>query len=282
LSKEFGKFENRFCIGASPAQNLDAVFILVDHDGPSYLIAINKADGQDIWKKDRTSRISWSSPALLPIGGKQHLVVSSTGTIDGYDPTTGELLWSKDDVGGNTAPTPTSGGDGLVLIGASPGPRGESTEVASKSNFLLAVADEGEGYKASEVWKAGKAMSSFGSPIMYKGFGYWVNRAGVVFCFDMASGEQKFAERLDESCWATPVGIGDRVYFFGRTGKTTVIQAGPEFKKLATNTLWTSDDEEGSGGRPQFGGLTQYGIAVVDNALLVRTGQVLYCVKDTD
>ena len=94
-----------------------------------------------------------------------------------------------------------------------------------------------------------------------------------------ATAKPKLDGRLDESCWATPLGIGDRIYFFGRTGKTTVIQAGPDFKKLATNRLWEPSGEEESSERPSFGGRTQYGVAAVDDALLVRTGQVLYCVR---
>ncbi len=281
LSNEFGKFQNRFCIGASPTQNDDTVFVLVDHEGPSYLLAVNKADGQDLWKADRSSRMSWSSPAMIEVDGVPQLVISSAGSIDVYDPATGSVLWTRDDVGGNTAPTPTPAGDGLVLIGASPGPRGESTAIASKSNVLLRIGRQDGKFTAAEVWKAGKAMASFGSPIAYQGYGYWVNRAGVVFCFDIASGEEKYASRLDESCWATPIGIGDRIYFFGQTGKTTVIQAGPEFKKLATNTLWEAKDEAPSDGQPNFGGPTQYGVAAVDDALLVRTGEVLYCIKKT-
>lgn len=200
LSKDFGKFKNRFGLGASPTQDENTVFILADHEGPSYLIAINKSDGKNLWKKDRTSRVSWSSPALLQIDGKPQIVISSAGSVDGYDPHTGDLLWTKDDVGGNTAPTPTSGGNNLVLIGASPGPRGESTAIASKSNVLLRISTDNESVTAEEVWRAGKAMSSFGSPITYRGYGYWVNRAGVVYCFDMRTGEEQYSKRLDESC----------------------------------------------------------------------------------
>lgn len=281
LTKEYGPFENRFCLGASPAQDDEHIYILVDHDGPSYLLAIDKATGENKWKTDRSSRISWSSPAILPIDGKPQLVISSAGSVDGYDPQTGQQLWTTEDVGGNTTPTPRSVGDGLFLIGASSGARGETTEAAKQSNGLMRVTMNDGDVAVEKVWIAEKAISSFASPIVHEGFAYWVNRSGVVFCIDVETGEQKYAERLDESAWATPFAIGDRVYFFGRRGDTTVIAAGPEFKKLATNRLWEPEAEATD--QPQrgnFGGDTQYGYAVIDGSLIVRTGGTLYCIRE--
>ena len=283
LTKEYGPLKNRFCIGSSLAQDENNVFVLVDHDGPSYLLAIDKKTGENAWKQERTSRISWSSPALLPINGKAQIVVSSAGSVDGYDPKTGELLWSTDEIGGNTTPTPRSAGDGQFLVGASAGSRGESTEIASTSNCLMRVTTgEDGGPVVSKVWLAEKALSSFSSPIFYKGYGYWVNRAGVVFCFDGKSGEKQYSERLAESNWATPLAVGDRIYFFGRNGETTVIEAGPKFKKLATNRLWEKESEQSGQEqrRGNFGGQTQYGVAAVAGSLVVRTGKVLYCVRN--
>ncbi len=281
LTKEYGPLKNRFCIGSSLAQDENNIFVLVDHDGPSYLIAINKKTGETAWKQERTSRISWSSPALLPINGKTQIVVSSAGTVDGYDPKSGELLWSTDEIGGNTTPTPRTAGDGQFLIGASAGSRGESTEIASTSNCLMRVTIGDDGPLVSKVWLAEKALSSFGSPVYYEGYAYWVNRAGVVFCFDGKTGAKQYSERLAESNWATPLAVGDRIYFFGRNGDTSVIKSGPEFKKLATNRLWKTEVEQADQGqrRGNFGGQTQYGVAAVNGSLVVRTGDVLYCIR---
>ncbi len=110
LSKEYGKFVNKFGLSGSPVQTENAVIVLIDDEGPSYLVAFNKADGKILWKTDRTSRSSWSSPALLTIEGKPQVVISSAGSIDGYDPSTGKLLWTSTEVGGNTATTPLPAG----------------------------------------------------------------------------------------------------------------------------------------------------------------------------
>ncbi|MDA1038765.1 MAG: PQQ-binding-like beta-propeller repeat protein [Planctomycetota bacterium] len=63
LAQDYGPFKNEFGLAASVAQTADRVFLLIDHEGPSYVVAIAKADGRTLWKTDRTSRVSWSSPA---------------------------------------------------------------------------------------------------------------------------------------------------------------------------------------------------------------------------
>ena len=80
------------------------------------------------------------------------------------------------------------------------------------------------------------------------------------------------------------MGIGDRIYFFGKNGDTTVISAGPEFKELATNRLWKAEPKPKpqAEGAPAQEGRTQYGVAVIDGSLLVRTGDILYCVRKMD
>ncbi|MCA9189179.1 MAG: PQQ-like beta-propeller repeat protein, partial [Planctomycetales bacterium] len=257
----------------------EKVFLLIDHEGPSYAMAVNKTNGETIWKTDRSGRMSWSSPSLLEIDGKPQLVASSAGSVDGYDPETGKQLWTYGDVGGNTAPTPIAAGKNQFLLGASPGPRGETRDQAARSNGLMRIEMQDGKPEAKLVWQAGKALSTFASPVVHQGFGYWVNQTGVVFCFDMQTGEEKYSERLAESCWATPVGIDDRIFFFGQKGNTTVIAAGPEHKQLAVNRLWEAEAAEtNEGDRPSFGGRTQYGAVAVGDCLLVRTGDILYCV----
>lgn len=278
LSQEDGaKFQNRFGLAASPTQDDDSVFVLIDHEGPSYLVAIDKRTGKDQWRVERTSRVSWSSPILLTLCGQPQIVVSSAGSVDGYDPETGQLLWTLGGVGGNTAASPVAAGSDSFLIGASGGSRGETTREAAESNGLVRVRKTEDGFQAEKVWLAEKAMSTFASPVAYRGLGYWVNRSGVVFCFDLETGEQAFTERIAESCWATPLPVGDRIYFFGKAGETTVIEAGRDFKQLSVNRLWAPEASEAADSeRPNFGGRTQYGVAATNDSLLLRTGDILY------
>lgn len=322
LTADYGEFEGTIGIAASPVQTADSLILLVDHEGPSYLASIDKRTGETRWQTERTSRVSWATPALVTVGDRQQIVCSSAGTIDGYDVETGKELWTFDGVGGNRHSTPLPIGPGRFLVGASPGMHGEKELEARKSNFAMQIDAAATGFQPKVLWSSDKAMPSFGSPVVHQGHAYWVNKVGVVYCFDAQTGEQRYAQRIKQSCWVTPVGIGDRLYCFGKDGVTTVLATGPEFKVLAENSLWDgasetpqrTDDSEshGSGsaagggsrrGRPMtkaaggsstesagqtnppapggrmFADPIQYGVAAVNGSLLIRTGEVVYCVR---
>ncbi len=65
LSSEYGAFDNNHGLGSSPTQTDSLVILNVEHKGPSYLIAIDKSNGKTVWKTDRKSSSSWSSPIVL-------------------------------------------------------------------------------------------------------------------------------------------------------------------------------------------------------------------------
>lgn len=292
LSTDYGKFKNKFGLAASPLLVDGALIILIDDEGPSYLTALSIADGKTLWKTDRTSRTSWSSPGVVEFDGKKVIVCSSAGSVDGYDPVTGERLWTYEEIGGNTSNTPLDFGAGRFLVGASAGREGEANAFAKKSNLAMTVETVDGKPTPKILWRAEAAASTFASPIVYAGHAYWVNRAGVVYCYDVAIGELKYTERVKQSSWATPLGVGDRIYFFGKDGITTVIRAGAKFEILAENQLWDpeaikpdpaagakEDTEERRRAAANFSGPVQYGIAALDGTLLIRTGEVLYCIR---
>jgi glucose dehydrogenase len=284
LAKDIGKFKNEFGLGSSPVLVDDKLIHLVDDKGPSYLIALNANDGSTAWKTDRTERQSWSSPAVVMVAGKPHVVCSSGGSVDGYDPATGKLLWSMKDVGGNTAATPVPFGDGKFLIAASQGRRGENADVAKISNAAVQVQAKPDGtFEAKKLWIAKGVSLSWASPIVHEGHAYWINTVGALWCIDAQTGTEVYSERLGDSCWATPIGVGKTIYFFGRNGGTTIIAAGPKFEKIRSNKLWepapaAEKGKKGPGGPGNFSTIL-YGVAAVDGAIVMRNGDTVFCVR---
>lgn len=290
LGKEFGPLVAEFGLAASPCQTDNAVFVLLEHDGPGYLIAVEKSTGKTLWKAQRTPRRSWSSPAIVRIENRPQVVISSAGSVDGYQAESGKLLWSFNEVGGNTGTTPMDCGEGRFLVGASAGRQGENAEQAKKSNFLMQVRQEAGRWVTERKWIAEEASPSWASPIVHQGLAYWVNRAGILYCFDLATGQNLYRERTKQSCWATPYAVGDRVYLFGKDGLTTVVAAGKEFKVLAENQLWNLEDlkpetpataetsEERRRAAAMFSGPTLYGYAVAQDRFVIRIGNQAFCV----
>ncbi|MFN8706910.1 MAG: PQQ-binding-like beta-propeller repeat protein [Planctomyces sp.] len=292
LSQKYGKFQNEYGLAASPVLFENLLILLIDHPGPSYVIALDRNTGEQIWKTDRTSRGSWSSPMIFDAPGGAQLLCSSAGTIDGYDLRSGQLLWTFDGVGGNRICSPMSSGEGAFLIGAQTSREFPDKESVKRSNFRMRVSKDGDQWKPEVIWRTEEASPGMASPIAHGGCSYWINRTGAVFCFDTETGKLHYTERIKQSPWATPFALGDRIYVFGKDGLTTVIAAGPAFQILAENQLWDPElikpdqsiidretDPKRKAGAAMHTLPEVSGAAVVSGSLVLRTGNTVYCIR---
>lgn len=257
LTKDYGDFAGNHGVGSSPALSSSGLVVLVEHDGPSYLICLDRATGRNVWKVDREARVSWSSPIVVRTERGEEVLVSSNGLAEAFDAATGERSWFFEGIVGNTVASP-SVSDELLVVGSSE--KGQSRAIR--------LGGRGDVSKSHLAWVAEKASSSFGSPLVHGACVYFVNRAGVAFCTDLATGGLNWSLRLPASCWASPIAAGDRVYFFSTNGTTTILQATPsEPVELAVSSLQTGD--------------RVYGVAAVDGALVFRMESKLVCVRET-
>ena len=278
LVADLGPIRARHGLAASLEQNEEHVFVWVERQKDPYLLALDKATGTTVWKAQGLGGTSWSSPRLIPVGKSFHLVMSGAGKLIGIDPRDGTHVWTFDDIAGNSTPTPVPCGNGRFLIGASKG-RGDSAgQDAAKANGLIQVTSNESGtFNASFVWQAKRATSTFGSPIASEGHAYFVNRAGVVYCLDLLSGEEKYAERIGASVWATPVGVAGRIYLFGKNGTTTVIATGEKFRKIGASETWSAESKSAtSKSSSARGGPVLYAGVIVGDELVLRRGDRLY------
>lgn len=273
---------------------IQIVFVWIERQTDPYVLAVEKATGKTVWKVPGLGAASWSTPALLPVNMDKHLVLSGSGLLAGYDPKDGKRLWSFDGLSGNTIPTPQPCGDGQFLLGATLARGEEGAGKAAASNGIIRITkNEVSNFQVDFKWQCKRATSSFGSPIIHDGLAYFVNGAGVLFCVDAESGEEVYSERIGDSIWATPLAIGNRIYFAGKSGSTTVVEAGRQFRVLAQNRLWDSEGEatdSSKNAKQQSGDLrpaaseqkqrVQYAIATVPGRLLIRSGDAIHCISE--
>lgn len=299
LVKEYGPFTNEFGIGQSLAQNAETVFVLVDDPGVAYLLAVDKKTGKNRWKVSREPRKSWTSPVLAKQGGKEILIVTANGFVEGFDTRDGSLLWSVDRITGNIMPSVWVDGE-RVFVGATPAqarlarPGGRT---AAESNCCLKLTERDGKPGAEVLWEGKKATCDFASPLAYRGLVYYVTAAGIVYAVDAGTGKEVYSERIESPCWASPLALGEHVYFFGKNGVTTVIKAGPVFEKVASNPLWdtqnpprTKEPFSTTPNNPANAGAARatspdaldpilYGYAALDGQLVIRLGSHLFGVR---
>lgn len=297
FAKELGELKNNHGLGSSPAQTDKTVIVLLDHQGPSKLFAVNKSDGKDAWAKDRTPRSSWTSPVVV----SGTVVVSSSGALTGYAVSDGKQLWEMTGLVGNGIPSAAVVGDS-VIVAAGENRMKPDADGTSKSNCKVQLGGK-DGYVVA--WRAKKLAVGTASPVAHAGHVYFTDKNGFVVCLDEKTGEEKYRERLDNQQWATPIAAGEHIFFFGKDGATTVLKTGDTFEKVATNKLWSDADAakrkeeakkrdaeaqpkpaDGKAPNPEADaarysalGDVVYGAAAVDGAFVVRTGTELVCIR---
>ncbi len=261
LTKEYGTFIGNHGIGSSITQTNEAVLLLIDHDGPSYLLSINKTDGMNLWKRDREKRVSWTSPVIGRYGNVTEILISSNGIVEAYNAENGERHWYVEGIQKNTVPSPAVTEE-WVVVGSSQ--KGETLGIKRGGT--------GDVTESHIRWK-GDVASSFGSPLVHRDSVYIVNKSGVLSCLNLETGSVLWTTRIGSSTWASPIAAGDMLYFFGKDGDTTVMQAPPQQQTeipptVSVNSLATKS--------------RVYGVAAINGAFLIRTGSRLICVREPE
>jgi outer membrane protein assembly factor BamB len=233
--KDLGDMSIKMGFGeaASPALHGDRLVVNWDHEGESFIVALDKRTGKEIWRVPREEKTSWSTPLVVEHAGRAQVITSATSRVRSYDLATGELVWQASGMTANAIPTPVHA-DGIVYLTS-----------GFRGNALLAVklADaKGDITNTPAViWRHDRDTPYVPSPLLYGDALYFLkSNSGVLSAFEAKTGKKLYGEQRLEgvpNVYASPVGAGGRIYVAGRDGAVAVVQQGPEFKLLATNRL---------------------------------------------
>ena len=259
-SRDLGKLSivMSFGEGGSAALAGNALIVVMDHEGDSFIYALDKETGKTIWKKARDEGTSWATPVAAEVGGKLQVIVSATNRIRGYDAGTGNVVWECGGLTRNVIPSPVIG-FGMVFCAS--GFRGSALQA-------IELGKTGDLTDSDAVkWEVKEATPYVPSPLLYgdKIYVCSVNKA-VISCYQAKTGKPNFVKQSLEGMgdiYVSPVGVADRVYFVGRDGVSQVIKHSEKFEALATNTL---DDKFDASP------------AIVGDELFLKGKEHLYCI----
>jgi outer membrane protein assembly factor BamB len=252
---------NAFGEGASPALHGDTLVLLWDHEGPSFIVALDKNTGEERWRAPRDEPTSWSTPLVVEVDGRAQVITSATNHVRSYDLETGRVVWDTSGMTLNTIPSPVYG-DGTVFVAS--GFRGSA---------LLAIrtAESGGDLDGSDaiLWTRDQDTPYVPSLLLYeRSLYFFKGNSGVLTVLDTRSGEPVYArQRTDpvQNVYASPVAADGRIYIAGRSGDTLVLRHGKQFEVLGTNTLDDSFDASP---------------ALVDDTIYLRGARHLYAIGD--
>lgn len=254
------RMRNEFGEGSSPALYKDKLFVVWDHQGESFIVALNKRTGEEVWRTKRDEIDSWATPLVVEHGGRAQVVTGAMRGVRAYEAETGQLVWETAGLTMNPIPSPVAS-DGLVILMS--GFRGSSLKA-----IRLADAKGNITGTPAIAWMLDRDTPYVPSPLLYEGILYFLkSNNGLLSAFDAKTGKPHYqVQRLDDTpnVFASPVGAAGRVYVVGQQGTTAVLKHGASFELIATNTL---DD-----------GLFNPSPALVDREMYLRGQRHLYCI----
>jgi len=248
--------------------------------GPSFLLALNPENGNEIFRHMRPSKAvlesleAFTTPMPFEYEGRKELLIAGGDCLTGHDPETGEELWrwgtwnNERITHWRLVPSPVTG-DGVVL-GCAP-----KKQPVYAVEAGLEGTHEGKSGVAwvSEPTKEEPVSSDVSTPAFLDGRFYILNSdAKALNCVVAKTGEVIYSERLKESkdkLEASPTIADGKIYMMNHLGQVFVIKAGDEFELLHVAEMGTS-------GR----NISRSGISVSQGNLFIRTDTHLYCVGE--
>jgi outer membrane protein assembly factor BamB len=233
--KEIVPYTFDVTLGSSPVLYHDTVILLcaMAKSSDSGVIAYDKTSGEVKWQQKLAGTgFGHSTPVIIQAGAKPQMLVLASGmevsgsALQSLDPSNGRRLWWCRGAGDAASP---ACGSGLVYFDS------------GRRSLGVAVDPTGSGdvSKSHVKWTVAQVPEAIGSPIIVGDYVYRLHVPGVLKCWEAATGKQVYAARLEgiSTTWASPIADPLGNIYFANAGKSFVIQAGPQFKVLATNDL---------------------------------------------
>lgn len=237
---------------------------------PSWLIALNPADGRELWRAERPapakmeSLEAFTTPIPFEHNGRKEILISGGDVITGHDPSNGKELWRWGTWNRNhlrpdyrLVPSPVGGG-GVVLAC---GPKREPV-------FAVKAGSTGDAPLAWSSPVRGEVTTDVPTPAFAYGKFYILSDLRKnLSCVDPADGKVLWSTPIDgpSPCWASPTVADGKVYLLSLRGEAFVVDANDG--KLLSRAMMAEEENE-----------IRSSIAVARGNLFLRTNSKLFCI----
>ena len=233
----------------------DLVIVNGDHDGESYIVALDRTTGKTVWKVERDHKTrSYVTPIIREVAGRTQMVVSGSMSICSYNPRDGSRYWK---INGPTEQFVASMVfDGKLFYMAAGFP----------THHVMAVRPDGSGNVTDThvVWhETNKVGCYVPSPVLTGDYLLVADDNGTVNCFEAKTGTRQWRTRMGKHYSASLVTAGGLTYFLADDGVTKIVRPGAEENVVAENPL---------------GEFCYASPAISDGQIFIRGEKHLFCI----
>lgn len=216
--RALGDYSPRFGYAPSPCIHESLVLFAADHAGGGFLAGVHRETGETVWMKARPQADSYSSPVVASLGAREGLFISGANLVAAYDPRTGRELWTYPGTAASTCGTCVWDEERVMASGGYP----------DKQTICVTV-------DGRPVWDNSTCCYEQ-SMLVDDGHLYAADDGGILFCWEIATGEERWKARLGGPISASPVLANGNLYITNERGTTFVVAADPTgFRQLAKN-----------------------------------------------
>lgn len=204
------------------------VIVNGDHDGDSYIVALDRKTGATVWKTDRQHQTrSYVTPLIREIGGRVQMVLSGSRHVASYDPRNGRLHWQVDGPTEQFVASMVYDGQLFYIAGGFP------------THHVLGIRPDGSGNVTDThvAWHSTEAHCYVPSPVVVDGRLLVADDRGTVNCFRAVTGQRLWKERMGEHYSTSPIVADGLVYLTADDGVTKIVKPADRLEIAAENTL---------------------------------------------
>lgn len=235
---DISKYSIGWGYGSSPAIHEGHIVLVCDDPNNAYVVALKLDDGEEVWRKSREGDCerSWGTPLIHDVNGESRVVVNGWPWIVAYDLRTGNEAWRIKGGGDNPIPSPFLANKRIHITSAH---GGQSPIITVRTDAKGNLTETDSPHDAGLVWRTEKGGTYMSTPVVVGDYLYLGSTNGVMRCFDAATGEEVYEERLGRGAYVVSslVAANDMIYCAAEDGTVYVVAAGPNFKVLAKNRL---------------------------------------------
>ncbi|MBM84344.1 MAG: serine/threonine protein kinase [Planctomycetaceae bacterium] len=252
--KNPGQFISAHGYCSNPILYKNLVIVNGDHDGDSYIVALDKNTGDEIWRVNRRFKTrSYVTPLIRKINGVDQLVFSGSKCIISLNPADGSKIWTIDGATEQFVASMVYDGDLFFMAAGFP------------TYHVMGIRPTGKGNVTDShvAWHAKNAKCYVPSPVVLDGYLMVADDRGTANCFDAKTGERYWQGRLGRHFSTSLITANGLVYFVADDGLTKLVRPGKEREIVAENPL---------------GEFTYSSPAISDGQLFIRGEDNLYCI----